>query len=77
MELKPDWVIVCDCLVVYAELLLFLLIQINNLQIFPKEDWSYLARCVMIKTNQGVLICYEDPNGIEAPARQPFGPVPG
>jgi len=29
---------------------------------FPKEEWSYLARGVMIKTDAGALVHYEDPN---------------
>ena len=29
---------------------------------FPKKQWSYLKKGVMIKTDKGALIHYEDPN---------------
>ena len=29
---------------------------------FPREQWSYLTRGVMIKTDTGALVHYEDPN---------------
>ncbi len=29
---------------------------------FPKAEWSYLSRGVMIKTDKGALVHYEDPN---------------
>ncbi len=32
---------------------------------FPEEQWSYLKKGVMIKTDKGALIHYEDPNMLE------------
>jgi hypothetical protein len=29
---------------------------------FPKAEWAYLARGVMVRTDQGALVHYEDPN---------------
>ena len=29
---------------------------------FPKEQWSYLSSGVMIRTDAGALVHYEDPN---------------
>jgi hypothetical protein len=29
---------------------------------FPKTQWSYLKKGVMIRTDKGALIHYEDPN---------------
>jgi hypothetical protein len=29
---------------------------------FPKKQWSYLAKGIMIKTDGGALVHYEDPN---------------
>jgi hypothetical protein len=32
---------------------------------FPKEQWSYLVKGVMIRTDVGALVHYEDPNNDE------------
>jgi hypothetical protein len=32
---------------------------------FPKAQWSYFKKGVMIKTDKGALIHYEDPNVLE------------
>jgi hypothetical protein len=29
---------------------------------FPREEWNYLAKGIMIKTDSGALVHYEDPN---------------
>ena len=29
---------------------------------YPKEQWSYLGKGVMIKTDKGALVHYHDPN---------------
>ena len=29
---------------------------------FPKEEWSYLDKGLMVRTDNGALIHYEDPN---------------
>ena len=32
---------------------------------FPKEEWSYLKKGIMVRTNKGALIHCDDPNVAE------------